>query len=78
MSEKPRPLIEPLPQGYYRDPLEVVIESADREKRRLSLSPVAPEEEREDSYRPFLQKGAKGFGSLGDMMNKKSPKGKKG
>jgi small subunit ribosomal protein S1 len=65
---------EVLVQG---DTIEVIIESADREKRRLSLSPVAPEEEREDSYRPFLQKGAKGFGSLGDMMSKKSPKGKK-
>ncbi|HSD94828.1 MAG TPA: hypothetical protein VLA94_05325, partial [Syntrophales bacterium] len=57
--------------------IEVVVESADREKRRLSLSPVAPEEEREDSYSPYLQKGARGFGSLGDMMNKKSPKDKK-
>ena len=59
------------------DQIEVVVESSDREKRRLSLSPVAAEEEREDSYRPYLQKGAKGFGSIGDMINLKSPKGKK-
>jgi small subunit ribosomal protein S1 len=65
---------EVLVQG---DQIEVAVESSDREKRRLSLSPVAPEEEREDSYRPYLQKGAKGFGSLGDMINKKSPKGNK-
>lgn len=65
---------EVLVQG---DTIEVVVESADREKRRLSLSPVVPEEEREDSYHPYLQKGSKGFGSLGDMMNKRAPKGKK-
>jgi small subunit ribosomal protein S1 len=65
---------EVLVQG---DQIEVVVESSDREKRRLSLSPVAPEEEREDSYSPYLQKGAKGFGSLGDMIKMKSPKGKK-
>jgi small subunit ribosomal protein S1 len=65
---------EVLVQG---DQIEVVVESSDREKRRLSLSPVAPEEEREDSYSPYLQKGAKGFGSLGDMIKKKSPKGTK-
>jgi small subunit ribosomal protein S1 len=64
---------EVLVQG---DPIEVVVESSDREKRRLSLSPVAPEEEREDSFRPYLQKDPKGFGSLGDVMNKKSPKEK--
>jgi small subunit ribosomal protein S1 len=56
------------------DQIEVVVESSDREKRRLSLSPVAPEEEREDSYSPYLQKGTRSFGSLGDMMNRKSPK----
>jgi len=39
---------------------------------------VLPEEEQEDSYRPFLQqKAAKGFGSLGDMMSRKDPKAKK-
>ncbi|HOT48382.1 MAG: 30S ribosomal protein S1 [Pseudomonadota bacterium] len=66
---------EVLVQG---DPIEVVVESSDRAKRRLSLSPVLPEEEQEDSFRPFLQqRGARGFGSLGDMMNRKSPKGKK-
>ena len=66
---------EVLVQG---DPIEVLVESSDRAKRRLSLSPVLPEEEQEDSFRPFLQqKGARGFGSLGDMMNRKSPKGKK-
>jgi hypothetical protein len=52
------------------------VESTDPEKRRLSLSPLAPEEEREDSYSSYLQKGARSFGSLGDMMNKKSPKDK--
>jgi small subunit ribosomal protein S1 len=62
---------EVLVQG---DQIEVAVESSDREKRRLSLSPVAPEEEREDSYSPYLQKGARSFGSLGDMMNRKSPK----
>jgi len=67
---------EVLVQG---DTIEVVVESSDRAKRRLSLSPVLPEEEQEDSYRPFLQQkgAAKGFGSLGDMMNRKDPKGKK-
>ena len=66
---------EVLVQG---DPIEVLVESSDRAKRRLSLSPVLPEEEQEDSFRPFLQqRGARGFGSLGDMMNRKSPKGKK-
>ena len=30
MTEKPRPLIEPLPSGCYRDPLEVVIESEEQ------------------------------------------------
>ena len=30
MTEKSRPLIEPLPKGYYRDPLEVVIESEEQ------------------------------------------------
>ena len=64
---------EVLVQG---DTIEVVVESTDREKRRLSLSPVAPEEEREDSYSPYLQKGSRSFGSLGDMMNKKSSKDK--
>jgi small subunit ribosomal protein S1 len=62
---------EVLVQG---DQIEVAVESSDREKRRLSLSPVAPEEEREDSYSPYLQKGTRSFGSLGDMMNRKSPK----
>jgi small subunit ribosomal protein S1 len=62
---------EVLVQG---EQIEVVVESSDREKRRLSLSPVAPEEEREDSYSPYLQKGTRSFGSLGDMMNRKSPK----
>jgi small subunit ribosomal protein S1 len=62
---------EVLVQG---DQIEVVVESSDRDKRRLSLSPVAPEEEREDSYSPYLQKGTRSFGSLGDMMNRKSPK----
>jgi len=62
---------EVLVQG---DQIEVAVESSDRDKRRLSLSPVAPEEEREDSYSPYLQKGTRSFGSLGDMMNRKSPK----
>ena len=62
---------EVLVQG---DQIEVVVEASDRERRRLSLSPVAPEEEREDSYLPYLKKGAEGFGSLGDVMSKKSPK----
>jgi len=65
---------EVLVQG---DQIEVVVEASDRERRRLSLSPVAPEEEREDSYLPYLKKGAEGFGSLGDVMSKKSPKGNK-
>ncbi|MCU0530461.1 MAG: 30S ribosomal protein S1 [Syntrophales bacterium] len=67
---------EVLVQG---DTIEVVVETSDMTKRRLSLSPVVPEEEQEDSYRPFLQqKGtAKGFGSLGDMISRKGPKGKK-
>jgi small subunit ribosomal protein S1 len=59
------------------DQIEVVVEASDRERRRLSLSPVAPEEEREDSYSPYLKKSTEGFGSLGDVINKKSPKGNK-
>lgn len=30
MTEKPRPLIEPLPSGCYRDPLEVAIDAEEK------------------------------------------------
>lgn len=37
MTDKPRPLIEPLPSGCYRDPLQVAIASLRRRHARAAV-----------------------------------------